>query len=384
MKSQRIKVLHLITRLIVGGAQDNTLLTVEKHNRDRYEVHLASNPDAPWHNRAKHVADQFHALPALENPLNPIQDIQALSQILSLLRRERFDIVHTHSSKAGILGRIAARLMGNCMVVHTIHGFAFHDFMPTWKQQYYILLERAVRSCTDFFITVCEQNRKQALALGLLREKQSQAIYSGIDFTRLDQPCNIQKIRHQFSIPDGWQVIGMVGRLDTQKAPHFLIEAFEKVSQVQPKTLLFLVGEGELRAQLEAQAAQLGLAKTVKFLGSRNDVPDILKVIDIFALSSLWEGLGRAMTEAMLIGKPVVVPDIYGIPEIVHHQKTGLLFPVGDVSTLSQHLIDLLQNSEKRDHLGKAAKKLTRELFSADKMTNEIEEIYDILLKRMV
>jgi glycosyltransferase involved in cell wall biosynthesis len=376
----RPKILHLITRLAVGGAQDNTLLTLEKHDRARFKVHLASNPNGTWRDRALQVADTFHPLPHLVNPIQPFQDCQALFEIVQLLKKEKFDLVHTHSSKAGILGRWAAKIVGVPAVVHTIHGFAFHNFMPTWKRQLYLHLERSVRPCTDFFVTVCELNRQQAAQLGILSLDNSKTIYSGIDFTQLDRPSHLQEIREKLKIPVGWKTLVMVGRLDAQKAPYFLIDAFARVVKNDPETLLLLVGEGELQTQLQVQTQTLGISDRVRFLGARGDIPDILNVADIFALSSLWEGLGRAMTEAMLMGKPVVVPNIYGIPEIVRDRETGLLFPAGDVEKLAAHLQFLLQHPEERMRLGQQAKQLTRNLFDANTMVQQIEEIYARLL----
>jgi glycosyltransferase involved in cell wall biosynthesis len=379
---KKIKILHLITRLVVGGSQDNTLLTIARHDRTRCIVHLASNPEGVWFDRALQAADTFHPLPHLINPIHPSKDLKTLIHLVRLLRQERFDIVHTHSSKAGILGRLAARIAGVPAIVHTIHGFPFHDFMPAWKRQLYINLERSIRPCTDFFIPVCELNRQEAFNLGLLSLDNSQTVYSGIDFAKLDRPANPQQTRQQLEIPDGWHTIVMVGRLDEQKAPYYLIDALSRVLNYYPHTLLLFVGEGELQAQLQHQANQLGIEKLVRFLGSREDVPEILKVADIFALSSLWEGLGRAMTEAMLLGKPVVVPNIYGIPETVHQNQTGLLFPAGDVEQLADHLIYLLQYPLERDRLGQNAQALTRKLFDADLMVRNIEQIYENILSQ--
>lgn len=374
-----MKVLHLITSITMGGAQDNTLLTLEKHNSSSFEVHLASNPNGFWQERAQKAADVFHPLPNLVNPLSPLQDIATLIEIVRLLQQEKFDLLHTHSSKAGILGRWAGKIVG-IPVVHTIHGFPFHDFMPKWKRQFYINIERSVRPFTDFFITVSELNRQEAAKLNILSLDNSQTVYSGIDFAKLDRPSNLQHTRHTLKIPEAWQTISIVGRLDEQKAPNFLIDAFAKVLEHHPNTLLLLVGDGKLLNSLKSQVQQHGIADKVRFLGSREDVPEILKVSDVFALSSLWEGLGRAMTEAMLVGKPVVVPNIYGIPEIVHHNETGLLFPAKDVEQLAQHLNYLLQHPEERERLGNNARQLTRQLFDANLMVQQIEAIYDRLL----
>lgn len=376
------KVLHIITHLVVGGAQDNTLLTIAKHDRSKFQIHLASAPHGFWLERSKKVADVFHPLTSLVNPISPLQDLIAFIQIINLLHREKFDIIHTHSSKAGILGRWAGRITGIPVIVHTVHGFAFHDFMPMWKKKLYILLERISQKCADFYITVSELNRQEAVKLQLFGVDNSITIYSGIDFDKLDREADLNLVKHQIGIPEGWQAIVSVGRLDTQKAHHFLIEAFAKVLQDYPKTLLLLVGDGELRQELEAQVSRLDITEKVYFLGSREDVPEILKISNIFALSSLWEGLGRAMTEAMLVGKPVVVPEIYGIPEIVHHHETGLLFEAKNVKQLSNHLLYLLQHPEEQSRLGENAKGLTRKLFDGDSMVRQIEVVYENLLEK--
>ncbi len=376
------KVLHLITNVIVGGATDNTLVTVAGHDRSRFSVHLAAGlEEGEWLARAQNSADVFHPIGSLVRSPHPIRDLKALWELIRLFRQEQFDIVHTHTSKAGLLGRWAAKLAGVPIIVHTIHNNAVNDYMPVWERQFYLGLEKSVRPCTDWFITVCELNRQQNAQMGLLRWEQSQTIYSGIDFRTLDRPIDLQLQRRAFDVPEGWQTIVMVARLMPQKAPHLLISAFAQVLQHCPKTLLLLVGDGELRPTLTTQAQSLGVAQQVRFLGFRDDVPEILKLADVFALSSLWEGLGRSMTEAMLLGKPVVVPKIYGIPEIVHHNETGLLFPVGDVEQLATHLIDLLQHPEQRERLGQNAKRLTRELFDAKIMVQQIEQVYDQLCK---
>lgn len=379
---QKTKVLHIITRLIIGGAQDNTLLTLEGHDRNKFEIHLVSHPCGAWAERAKLVSDHFHSVTDLVHPLNLFKDVRCLIALIRLIQREKIDIVHTHSSKAGILGRLAAGFAKVPIVVHTVHGFAFHGFMPAWKRQFYIFLERLVVTFTSFFITVSELNRKEAIQLKLMSESNSQTVYSGISFSHIDQTSEASEVRQRLSLKPDEKIILMVGRLDQQKAPYYLVSAFSKVIKQHPKTRLILVGDGVLRPSLETQVKDLSLTQNVQFLGSRQDVPDILSICDIFALSSLWEGLGRAMTEAMLVSKPVVVPEIYGIPEIVHHDETGLLYPAGDVDKLAEHLIYLLDNPKERDRLGKNAKALTRCLFSADKMVKDIEEIYDQLLSR--
>ena len=379
--AKKIKVLHLITLSVVGGSQDNTFSTAELHDRSRYEVHVACNPDGHWAARARAAGEVFHSLPTLVTPIRPLADLQAFRDLLRLLRREQFDVVHTHTAKAGFLGRLAAWLARVPVVVHTYHAFPFHQFMPRAKRWLFIALERLVRPLTDFFITVSENERVEGFVRGVLDADNSRTIYSGIDFAKLDQATNRAEARAKLGVPDGWQLVLMAGRLDPQKAPQILIEAFARVVQAQPQTLLLIAGDGELRDAVEAQIDSLRLRAHVRILGFRNDVPELMQSADVFALSSLWEGMGRAMVEAMLVGKAVIVPAVNGIPEVVRHEETGLLFDAGNAAQLAGGLIDLLERPDKRQRLGENARQLTRQLFAVTTMVEGIEDVYARLLK---
>lgn len=378
---KRTKVLHLITLSVVGGSQDNTFSTVARHDRTRYETHLACNGDGEWANRARSSADFFHPIPNLTTPLHPLKDARALLQIFRLLKRGNFDVVHTHTAKAGFLGRLAAAAW-RVPAVHTYHAFPFHDFMPAWKRALFIQLEKCIRPCTDFFITLSENDRKEAARLGILDFARSAAVYTGIDFARLDAPTKPTLSREKLDIPKTWQVVFMAGRLEPQKAPELLLDAFSHVVRDCPKTALLIAGDGPLRSSVERKIAALGLQAHVRLLGYREDVPDLLRLADVFAFSSLWEAMGRAMVEAMLLGKPVVAPAIYGIPEIVHHGETGLLYEVGRVDALAGGIIHLLQNPDEARRMGQNARQLTRNLFDINVMVARIEQIYQMLLEK--
>jgi len=376
------KVLHLITLSVVGGAQDNTFSTVELHDRKRFEVHVGCNPRGDWIFRAVESADFFHPIPALITAIQPLTDLRAFVQIVKLLQRERFDLVHTHTAKAGFLGRLACRLVRVPVVVHTYHAFPFHDFMPRCNHQLYVSLERLVKPITDFFVTVSENARQEGSNLGVLERDRSRTVYSGIDFRKLAQAADPECTRTRLEIPPGWKVVVMAGRFDRQKAPHLLVEAFGAVVKRHPETLLLMAGDGELRGRVEQTIQRLGLQNHVRLLGFRKDIPDLLNVADAFALSSLWEGMGRAMTEAMLLGKPVVVPRVNGIPEIVHDGRSGLLYEPGDVGQLSSHLCYLLAHPKEGRRLGESAREVTRKSFDLNHMVTQIEQIYEDLLEQ--
>jgi len=380
----KIKVLHLITLSVVGGAQDNTFSTAELHDRTRFDVHLACNPDGAWLERARKSADSFHPIPTLVTPINPLKDLRAFLQLVRLLRRERFDLVHTHTAKAGFLGRLACWVARVPTVVHTYHAFPFHDFMARWRQRLFIALERWACPITDFFITLSDRDREFAHGLKILRVEDAETVYTGIAFDKLDRAAPPHLTRAKLNIPEDWQVVMTAGRLEPQKAPHLLIEAFSQVVAEHPKTLLLLAGEGELRPLVEQKIAEFGLQEHVRLLGVRDDVPDLLRLADVFAFSSLWEAMGRALVEAMLLGRAVVAPSIYGIPEIVHHEETGLLYEVGKVDQLAAGISRLLKHPEERDRIGANARRLTRQRFDLNQMVWQIENIYERLVPQSV
>lgn len=380
--SRRAKVLHLITLSVVGGSQDNTFGTCERHDRSRFEVHLATNSTGRWMDRARASADAFHPIDSYVTPPSPLNDLKSLVATTRLLRRERYDILHTHTAKAGFIGRLAARFAPVPIVVHTYHAFPWHDHMSGTKRGVFIGMERLVRDGTHYHITVSENERQEGLRRRVLREPDSRTIYSGIDFTKLDRPVDRDAIRASFGWGPRERVIGMVGRLDAQKAPELMVQAFARVAAADPLARLMIVGDGELRPNVEERIRSLGLGDKVKLLGFRDDVPSLVQASDIFALSSLWEGLGRAMTEAMLVGKAVVVPAINGIPEIVHEGRTGLLYPAGQVDKLADGILRLLADPSLATRLGNDARLLTRSLFDLNGMVRSIEEVFTAQLAK--
>ncbi len=372
----RTTVLHLITLSAVGGAQDNTFGTCELHDRSRYNVHLACNPDGPWQQRARDAAEHFHPLPHLQTAPSLLKDLRTLWDLIGLLRRERYDIVHTHTAKAGFLGRLACWICRVPVVIHTYHAFPFHDYMSRLKHGLFRGLERLVRPMTDFVFTLSDLDRKSGLGHRILDWDKSATAYTGIDFEKLDAAAAPEVTRAALGIPEDWQIVLQVGRMDPQKAPHLLVEAFAQVVEQHPKTMLLFAGDGELRPEVEAAIAQHQLEKNVRILGFRDDIPDLLRAADIFAFSSLWEAMGRSMIEAMLVGRAVVVPAIYGIPEVVQHGETGWLYEVGKTDQLAAGISHLLAHPDERGKLGQNAQELTRRLFDLRNMVMQIEDVY--------
>lgn len=377
----RHRLLHLITRLDVGGAQDNTLATVEGRDRDKYEVHVAARPGGRWEERAARAADRFIPIPHLCAPLRPISDLQAYFETRRVLRAGNYDLVHTHSSKAGVIGRFASRGLATG-VVHTIHGFPFHQFMPRWKQRLFVGLERRACQRCDHVVTLSEADRQEGIRLGVVDADRSSVVFTGVDFGKLEPKRARQQIRQEFGTPSEAPVIVNVGRLDPQKAQRLLIDAFASLAREFPTAECWLVGEGECQGELVQSITRHRLDRRVKLLGLRSDVADILAAADVFAFSSLWEAMGRALIEAMCVGKAVIAPAIYGIPELVQHGERGLLYPVSDVGALADCLRRYLRDPSLGVRHGMAARKFARSHFDATQMVRRLEAIYERVLAK--
>ena len=393
---KRAKMLHVITHLGVGGALDNTLLTVERLPRDRFEVHLAAGSlaaaegDGDWEERGRRCADALHILPDLQRPISPLRDLRALKGLVRLLRTQRYDIVHTHLAKAGVLGRVAARRAGVPVIVHTYHAFpwqAAHVNGATpdapnrlsAKGRFFLELERYAASLSDGLITVCELNRQQALRLGLAPAEKLTTIYSGIDIHKMRVPHDRAVARRDLGLVEGGPVVGFVGRLSTQKDPLTFVRAARIAMVHRPGVQFLIAGSGPLAGALRAE---IGECTGVRLVGWRCDVRQVLAAMDVFALSSLWEGLGRALTEAMIAGIPVAATSVDGVPELVVPGETGLLSPPGDPYRLAENILWLLEHPAEARTMADRARAHVLPIFGVDKMIERTESLYEQLLVR--
>lgn len=375
------KVLHIITELVVGGAQDNTLLMVEKHNKKRFKVMLASSSGGELEDRVKNSQAKVVFFKYLQREINIYKDCLAFIEIFKHIKKNKYDIVHTHSSKAGILGRLAAKLAGVPIIIHTIHSFPFHDYMSSVRRRFYIFLEKLAAIFTDKLITVSNLNKNKAIKCGIANPSKFVTVYSGIDLHKFNVNIDIKGKKRELNIPLDIPIVGMIGRLSPQKAPQYFIKAAAQVAKIIPEAKFLLVGDGILRKELENLANELHASPSIIFMGTRSDVPEILSLLDVFALSSLWEGLGRALTEAMIMGIPVVATDVDGVPELVKNGETGLLVPPKNSSALAQAIITLLKDRKRAKEMGEAARKRVVPIFSAELMVKKIEDIYEEFIK---
>lgn len=380
-----IKVLHPITRLIIGGAQENTILTAAYHNTNgRYQVEIVSGPQTgPEGSLIEEIRQRgtpLTILPELRREISPINDLRAVQKLRRMMIDGRYQIVHTHSSKAGVLGRWAAHLAGIPIIVHTVHGWSFHGRMPPTKRQMYILLEKFAAQFSQAMIVVSPRDIEKGLAEGIGRREDYHLIRSGVELDRFGHPQTPPAVvRQQLGIPTDVPVVGSVTRLSPQKAPLDLVAATSHIHKQRPDVWFVIVGDGPLRAEVEAELAAVGIANRVVLTGLRRDVPELMAAFDIFVLSSLWEGLPRVLPQAMATGLPIVATRADGSAEAVVDGENGFLVEPGQPESLAEKVLALLDDGEMRKRMGDNGRSRAPQ-FGAKKMVHDIDQLYKTLL----
>ncbi len=374
-------VCHIITMLELGGAQQNTLFTVSHLDPARFRPVLITGEPGPLDEEARNLAGvEFHQVPSLVRAIRPLSDLRALLALARLLRRLKPAIVHTHSSKAGILGRLAARLAGVPVIIHSIHGFGFTRYQPAPVRRLLIALECLAARVTSRFFAVSEANRQLGVELGLFPENRCVVIRSGVDVAsirRLEVDTAAKK--RELGLEPGRPTVGMVAPMKAQKAPLDFVRVAAKVAAKRPDTQFLFVGDGELRGAMEAEITRLDLAKSFRLAGWRRDVPAVMRCLDVFVLTSLWEGLPRVYLEALAGGVPVVGTRVDGAAEVVHDGVNGYLLAPGDVQGMADRVIALLANPTMAADMGRKGASLPPE-FDIHDMVRRQEQEYGRLL----
>ena len=382
---ERPKVLHPITRLIIGGAQENTMLTAQLLRQEGWDVDVVAGPQTGSEGSLiETVRERGIPLilePTLVREVNPVKDLQATFRLARLMRQGQYTIVHTHSSKAGILGRWAAKLAGVPIIVHTVHGWGHHDYQHPLVRAYYILLEKMTLPITDKLIAVTSKDIDKGLRDGIGQRSDFVVIRSGIELDRFGHPqVTREETRSAWGIPAAAPLIGSVTRLSPQKAPLDFVRAAAIVAQRYPDAYFMMVGDGPLRGEVEQLAAELGIANRLVLTGLRRDVPELLAAFDLFALSSLWEGLPRVLLQAMATRLPVVATACDGSAEAIATGVNGFLVPPGEPTQLAERLCQLLAQPALAQQMGAAGYARVEE-FSDRGMVKAIATLYAELLK---
>lgn len=374
-------VCHIITKLELGGAQHNTLFTVGHLDRTKFRPVLITGEVGLLDSDAKSMAGvEFYQIPVLRREIRPMTDLRALISMTRLLRRIKPAIVHTHSSKAGILGRLAAWLAGVPVIIHSIHGYGFTRFQPSLERWGLVAAERLAACVTNRFFSVSEANRRLGMNLGLFSADRCRVVRSGVDLGRLRRiRVDVEEKQRELGLEPGRPTIGMVSPLKPQKAPLDFVRVAARVHRVRPEVQFLLVGDGELRRAVERTVAELGLRQVFHLVGWRRDVPEVLRCLDLFMLTSLWEGLPRVYLEAVASGVPVVGTRVDGAGEVIMEGVNGYLLPPGDVEGLADRALYLLSHSSIAARMRQQGDALTPE-FDIYEMVRLQEREYERLL----
>ena len=382
--TRRLRVAHVITRLCKGGAQENTFHTVRLANRDRFDVDLISGPtegcEGSIEDTVAAAGISVLRVPALVREVSPLRDFAALRHLTRLFRARNYDIVHTHTSKAGFLGRIAARRARIPVVIHTPHGNVFDGYFNPVATRLFVAMERyAARRC-DRIIELTPGGIEEHLEHGIGQRDQFCTIFSGIDLEPFDEAFRRRdQIRRTLEIPPDALLVGAVGRLEPIKGFTYFVDAARRVAQSVPDAVFVLAGQGSLEASLRAQAAPLG--GRFRFLGPRDDVPDLMAALDVFVLPSLNEGMGRVLLEAGAAGTPRIATRVGGVPDVVRHGETGLLVPPRDAAAIADAALELARDPARRALLGQAGRTQVVPEFGLDRMVMRIESLYEDVVR---
>jgi glycosyltransferase involved in cell wall biosynthesis len=371
--------------MIVGGAQETVMLAADHLNAGgRYRVDVATGPDTGSEGDLRPELARRNLrvfeIAELANPIRPHRDLRAFWRLYRLIRAERYDVVHTNSTKAGLLGRLAAVCARVPVVVHTVHGWGLHEGQPRVAREMLVWGERLAARATDRLLTVTPVDIDAGLARRVGARGQYLTVRSGIEFDRFGQvTAGRGELRDTLGVPRGAVVVASIGRLSPQKAPLDFVNAARLVLDREPATHFLMVGDGPLRPQVEARIAGLGMTERFTLTGLRRDVPELMAAADVFVLCSLWEGLPRVLPQAMATGLPIAATRVDGNAEAVVDGVNGLLSPPGDVPALGASLLRLVRDPSLRRELGENGRRMAPE-FSASKMADDLARLYDELL----
>ncbi|OQW35088.1 MAG: hypothetical protein A4E19_01835 [Nitrospira sp. SG-bin1] len=383
------KVVHIITRLDQGGSARNTMLTVLGHDRTRFEPVVITGQAGRWDAQGGMTATldnlrllekemiRYHLLPSLVRHISLKADLEALCRLVALLRQERPHVVHTHTSKAGVLGRLAAWITRIPVIVHTPHGHVFYGHFGSFASWIFLQIERCLAWITDEWIALTAAEKLEHLERGIGVNDRFAVIPSGIDVDRFKQARTAGKmIPEWFDCPAEATIIGSVGWLTDIKGHRFLVDAVARLKREYPRLHLVILGSGDRHDALLNQAQGAGIGQAVHLVGHREDVALALAGMDCFVLPSLNEGMGRALIEAMAAGLPVIASRVGGIPALIEDEKSGLLVPAGDSQALAAALRRILSDPAWAWALGRDARESIGADYGVPSMVSAIEAIY--------
>jgi len=386
---EKYKILHIITRFMKsGGAERNTYFTVKGLNKEKYEVDLIIGGESEVFPKEPEI--NLIKINSLKRNINLESDLLAFFSLYNLIKRRKYHLVHTHQSKAGILGRLAAKLAGAEVIVHTIHGPLFHPTMNPVFYRFLVFMEKISAIWTDRFIVVGEELKKYYLKQGIGKAEKYSVIRSGMDIEKFCRAREISlderlEIKKSLGVSSENPIVGQVGALEKRKGYQYAILAAKEVLKKHPEVKFLFVGSGPLKMVLKKKAEEAGIKNSVIFSGFREDIEKVISVFDIFIFTSLGrgEGVPQALVQGALLGKPMVCFDsVLGAKEVI--KENGFIVPFKDVKALADKINYLLSDLEKAKKIGKKGMALINDDWRVERMVEKISLIYNDLLSKKI
>lgn len=382
-----IRVARVIARLNIGGPAQHVIHLTARLPCDRFESVLLTGTEAPSEGSMRDLADKWAVrpivVPGLGRHLSPVDDVRSLLFLVRFFRRFRPHVVHTHTAKAGTVGRLAARLTAVPAIVHTYHGHVFHGYFSRPMNAVFLGIERFLARSTSRLLTVSPSVKRELEGYGVGARGQILVMPLGLDLDRfLDCERRRGELRRELGIDNDRPLVGTVARLVPIKRHEDFVAASALVAARVPNVLFLVIGDGERRTELEALVRRQGLGGHVRFLGWRTDLDQVYPDLDVVVLTSANEGSPVSLIEAMAAARPVVATSVGGVPDLVDHGVHGLLGPAGDPSATAESILALLAHPERARAMGEAGRTRVRDVHSIDRLVSDVGRLYTELLPK--
>jgi len=386
----KIKVLHIITRVVNGGADENTLFTINGLNKNEYKIDLLAGSESE-----KEILERislennitFYQIDSLVRDISLHNDIKALFKIYKIIKENNYDIIHTHIAKAGVLGRIAARMAGVPHIIHGVHGITFPDQINIFKRELFKNIERICGLFTDEFITVGDDMKQKYINAKVGKPEDYTTIRSGMELSQfINAADNEQKkiinLKEDLGLKDDDLLIGMVSKLEKRKGYKYFLEVAKDIVEEFPNVKFVIIGNGSEYDRLVKKVNKMNLNSNVVFTGYRTDIADVFSILDIKVLTSLWEGLPRVLVQAAAVAKPIVTFNVDGAWEIVDEGKNGYIVPMKDTKAMARKLKLLIKDDKLRRKMGKCSQEKVSNDWTIENMVKETDRLYKSLVNK--
>lgn len=384
---KKIKVAEVVTRLDWGGSPDIVRITCKCLDPEVFDVRLVTGPTKYPSARTKCFLSEMDGrvieIPSLERNIDPLKDLEAFFSLYAIFRREKFDIVHTHTAKAGALGRMAAALAGVKVIIHTPHGHNFYGYFGPIFSKIILLIEKFLALFTDKIIALTALEQRDYTILGVTKPEKVSLIYQGLELEDVAASAvHRREARADIGLAPDEKAVGMVSRLEPIKGPGYFVDAALYIREKFPGTKFIIVGEGSMRKALEKKISELGLKDSFIMTGWRDDARRLISAMDVLVLPSLNEAVGIVLIEAQAAGVPVVATNVGGIPEIIKNGETGILVHPADPRDLARAVNSLLGDGSRMAAMSVAAKEWVSGRFEAGAMAEAVSGLYSGLLRK--